>query len=268
MRRFRDYDPFAWLYNRYWASDFHRAVLPVLDRTVLAKLAPGAAILDLCCGDGRLAASLARRGFRVTGLDGSAQMLSFARRRAPETQFLLADAREFRLPRSFHAVLSLFDSLNHVMKTEDLEKVFGNVWRCLKPGGVFLFDLNSEQAYREMWSQTASTVDVNVVSVAKGSYSAERRIAICDITLMRLKNDLWSRSDFRMRQKLHPREAVLKSLKSAQFEACMHAASQLGMQGDLAYGRDFYIAKKEDRSQKTEDRILHRPPASGRKQTL
>lgn len=245
--RFRDYDPFAWLYTNYWASAFHRAVLPVLERVVLGSLPLGASVLDLCCGDGRLAAALEHRGFHVTGLDGSAQMLSFARRRASSARFLLADARDFRLPATFDAALSTFDSLNHVMKTEDLKKVFGNVWTCLKPGGSFVFDLNSEEAYKDMWAQTASTVDTHIVSVARGSYSPATRLAVCDITLLRVEDGIWKRSDFRMRQRWHRKETVIRSLRSAGFEACLQGADRLGMKGEMAYGRDFYIARKRTR---------------------
>ena len=135
VRRFSDYDPFAWLYHQHWGREFHAEILPVLDKLLLKRLRPKAAILDLCCGDGRLMHQLVRNGYRVTGLDGSESMLAFARQKIPRAEFLLADARSFRLPERFDAVISTFDSLNHIMKHEELRAVFDSVFAALRPDG-------------------------------------------------------------------------------------------------------------------------------------
>jgi len=136
MKRFRDYDPFAWLYANYWGHDYHDQILPVLDKLVLGSLPRRAQILDLCCGDGRLVRKLTRRGYRMTGLDGSELLLAYARQTSPKSEFLLADARSFHLPERFDTVLSTFDSLNHVMSLEELAQVFCNTHACLRPLGL------------------------------------------------------------------------------------------------------------------------------------
>ena len=56
----------------------------------LTRVPMGAAILDLGCGTGRpIAEDLIRRGYDVTGVDGSAQMLAIARRNLPGAQLIL-----------------------------------------------------------------------------------------------------------------------------------------------------------------------------------
>ena len=77
------YDPFAWLYNRHWKGRFHPVAMAVMEKILLPRLPDGARILDLCCGPGWLADVLSKRGYRVTGLDGSAEMLRYARENAP-----------------------------------------------------------------------------------------------------------------------------------------------------------------------------------------
>lgn len=245
MRRFKDYDPFAWLYSNYWGDEFHREAVPALDRLLLNRLPRRAEILDLCCGDGRFSRTLAQRGFRVTGLDGSEHMLSLAKQRAPKVDFHLGDARRFKFAPRFEAVISTFDSLNHVMETADLDKVFQNVFACLKPGGQFAFDLNREEAYKEFWSRPSMIVDKRVVSVARGRYDSQSGIAVCDVTLVRLVDGQWQRSDFRLSQRLHPVDQVLNSLVRVGFKAeRFDARSDLGMQGDIGAGRDFFLATK------------------------
>ena len=131
------------------------------------------------------------------------------------------------------------------MEPDDLKKVFENVFACLKPGGVFVFDLNREEAYMDLWSRTSTVVDKRAVAVARGVYDSSRKVAVCNVTLLRLENGQWRRSDFRLTQRLHMRDQVLVGLSEAGFDArVFDAARDLGMQGDVGAGRDFYLARK------------------------
>lgn len=245
MRRFADYDPFAWFYSNYWGEEFHREAIPVLDRLLLRELPRKAEILDLCCGDGRMMQTLVKRGYRVAGIDGSEHMLSVARLRVPKAELYLQDARRFKMRPRFDAVISTFDSLNHVMEIEELKQVFENVYACLKPGGRFVFDLNREEAYMDLWARTSTVVDKKVVGVARGVYESARKIATCDVTLLRLEGGEWKRSDFRLTQRLHQRDDVLRALKSTGFEArVFDAGRDLGMAADIGTGRDFFQATR------------------------
>ena len=82
MPIYSDYDPFAWVYNKYWGNEFTPRVFPILEQLVLRELPAGARVLDLCCGTGQLAGTLTALGYRVTGVDGSTEMLRFARENA------------------------------------------------------------------------------------------------------------------------------------------------------------------------------------------
>jgi SAM-dependent methyltransferase len=171
-------------------------------------------------------------------------MLTYARQRCPAVPFLLGDARDFELPARFHAVVSTFDSLNHVMTMQGLAQVLRCVHRCLRPGGRFVFDLNREEAYRDSWTKTGSIVSKDVVSVSHGVYLPEKRLAVCDITLLRKRNGGWERSDFQMQERFHPTKTVMSLLKTAGFDAEVRDASELGMRGEIGHGRDFFVARK------------------------
>ena len=219
--------------------------MPVLEKLVLRQLPRRACILDVCCGDGRITRELLRRGFRVTGLDGSESMLSYAKKRAPKAELLLLDARSFQMPARFDAAISTFDSLNHIMKAGELEAVFRNVWSALKPCGCFAFDLNREEAYQDLWQRTWSIIADDVVAVAKGTYDPLRQRARCEVTLFRLEEGSWRRFDFRLRQKDHPQEEVTAALERAGFSVDVYdAATDLGMDGETGQGRTFYLARK------------------------
>lgn len=109
-------------------------------------LAPEMRILDVCCGYGRHAIELARRGYRrVVGVDFSRPLLARAMRTAraeglPVT-FRLADVRRLPYRGSFDVALNLFTSFGYVAdEAADLAALRGMA-RALRPGGRLLMDL-------------------------------------------------------------------------------------------------------------------------------
>ena len=218
IERYSEYDPFAWLYQRQgWAEQFLPTALAVTERLVLAGLPAGASILDLCCGTGRLARVLADRGYRVTGLDGSAEMLRYARQNAPDVQFLLDDARTFVASERYDAVVSVFDSLNHILSLDELTDTFRCVSRALKPSCVFLFDVNMAPGFVTNWKGTFAIVEDDHVCVIGNSYDAAAQVARFEATLFRLDAGEWRRTDFALTQKAYSQPELTGALNAAGF---------------------------------------------------
>lgn len=240
---YSDYDSFAWFYNRYWGEEFSRPALSIFNTLLFPHLTPNCRVLDLCCGTGQLAAGLCARGYRVTGLDGSAAMLGIARENAPEAEFVRADARSFRLPGRFQAVVSAFDSLNHLMKPEELVRVFRNVHRVLDQNGIFLFDLNMEDE-SELFGQSLDMVTDDHVCLVRGIYDTETKLKRYDVTMFRLLAGIWQRSDVTLRQRYYDEPDVLAALVEAGFRKVQtyDARREFGM--TLSDGRMFYFARK------------------------
>ncbi len=127
-----DYNPIASFYRNHWCMHYHAGLLAMLDRLLLTRLAPGSRILDICCGTGTLARSLVNRGFAVTGIDASEEMLRYAVKEGPQAGFLAADVRAFHLPPVFDGALCTFDSLSYMIDDEDLERTLANVRAALR----------------------------------------------------------------------------------------------------------------------------------------
>lgn len=108
-------------------------------------LAPGAAVLDLCCGPGRHALELARRGYVVTGVDRTeryvAQAQAAAREQGLHAEFLQDDMRRFRRPEAFDAATNLFTAFGYFEDPDEDRQVLLNLHASLKPGGALLMDL-------------------------------------------------------------------------------------------------------------------------------
>jgi SAM-dependent methyltransferase len=218
MSTYSDYDPFAWFYNKHWGNQFAATALFVFEKLVLPKVPKNARILDLCCGTGQKTQILSERGYRVTGLDGSEEMLRFARENAPAVKFILEDARTFKLPADFDAAVSMFDSLNHVMTIDELTDVFRNVHNCLKTGGLFLFDMNMEAGYIANWQGYYGIIEDDHVCIFPNSYDSEKRIGAIDFTIFRLEDNYWQRSDFKLTQKCYSEKELLSALQSTGFD--------------------------------------------------
>lgn len=108
--------------------------------------------LDIGCGTGNSTAPFAARGVPVEGLDASREMLAVAAAKLPGTPFHLGDFASFSLPRRFALAYSVFDSLNNLLTDAAFTAACRNVARHLLPGGVFVFDANTELALRELWA--------------------------------------------------------------------------------------------------------------------
>ncbi len=212
--RYSDYDRFAWVYDRHWGSGERR--LPALERLMLRHLASDARILDLCCGTGHGTQVLLQRGYRVDGLDGSEEMIRFARDKAPEGNFIIEDVRTFKSPAMYDGVISLFDSLNHVMNLDELTLSFRNVHAALVGGGIFLFDLNMEQGYERRWRGSFGIVEDDYACVVRSGYSKEEKVGRFDATMFRFEKE-WRRSDVTLLQRCYSEEEVKSALGAAGF---------------------------------------------------
>ena len=85
---------------------------------LLLRLPAGGGVLDLGCGSGEpLAGFFIRKGFSVTGVDGSPRMVELCRARFPGMTWLAADMRGLALGRRFDAVLA-WDSFFHLSKAD------------------------------------------------------------------------------------------------------------------------------------------------------
>ena len=125
-------------------------------------------VCELGCGTGQMTRRLAAAGYEMIGIDLSAEMLDVARTMEYEMDleeseeidlensilYLQQDMREFELYGTVSAIISLCDSMNYITEEADLLQVFRLVNNYLDPGGLFLFDMNTEYKYKELMGNT------------------------------------------------------------------------------------------------------------------
>ena len=129
--------------NQSWTEDTENQVEFIIKALGLAG---GERILDLACGYGRHALALARRGFRVTGVDITPDYVEDAARNAARealpARFILSDIRDIAFEREFDAVLNLADgAIGYLENDEENLKIFDVIAKALVPGGKHFMDV-------------------------------------------------------------------------------------------------------------------------------
>lgn len=162
VRATQAYDVFSLFYDESYKSQRSNPLhwlAPILDR----PLADSLTICDLACGTGLLACELARIGKTVYAVDNHPGMLASARararklgRQAKRMRVIDSDIRQFDLKKKqllepVDLITCFFDSMNHLKHRADLAKVFRRAAAALRPGGWFVFDINTRKGVAHPW---------------------------------------------------------------------------------------------------------------------
>ncbi len=134
------YDSIAKEYDESRFNNSYGQFIDSQERRILDRLIPtadGTRRLEMACGTGRLT------NYATHGLDASAEMMSLARLRHPNVEFRQASAAETGFADNTFDVVYTFHLLMHLDEAT-IQQVFDEVWRILKPGGRFIFDIPSK----------------------------------------------------------------------------------------------------------------------------
>lgn len=145
----RPYQFLAKIYDCDW-GDYILDYLPLLKWFNQTYGLNGKSVLDAACGTGNLSLILNTMGAQVTGFDLAPEMLQLARTKCnPEfSRFIVQDMRTFDLGAAqFDFVFNTFDSINYLLEPEEIAAFFARVQLALRPGGIFVFDINTIHAF-------------------------------------------------------------------------------------------------------------------------
>lgn len=242
------YDEIAEMYHALWADWYLPAAMPALEKLFFTNVPKHARILDLCCGSGHVTKELVKRGYRVTGIDNSVELISLAKKELPGTDLRVQDATMLNLATRYDGVLSTFDSLNHILNPDDLQRVFEGVYRVLEPGGLFVFDMNLDEAYSLDLHAWSVDITERSVGMVRGQYDPASQHAYTELIWF-VKTDeesLWRRYGSVVEQRCYPQSDILLRLNRAGFRQVQAiAAKDAGVTSDLGFGRMFFLTRSQ-----------------------
>ena len=176
--------------------------------------------LDIGCGTGTLAILMAEAGWKAIGLDLSEAMLVQAKQKARDAsqavEFVQQDMRDFRIETPVNLVTSFYDTVNHLLFAEDLQSTLRGVARALLPGGLFVFDVNTEATFRQVWGGATHFIDAPKASmVYRTTYDAESRLAKGLVTGFLRRGDHYEKFEEEIIERYWPPEEIATHLEAA-----------------------------------------------------
>ena len=177
-------------------------------------------VLDLGCGTGTLTELMYNRGYDMIGVDLSESMLNIAMEKreasGAEILYLLQDMRELELYSTVGTVFSVCDSLNYILEEDELLEVFSLVNNYLFPGGIFVFDFNTEYKYRKVIGDTTIAENREDCSfIWENFYDPEDGINEYDLTIFVREGEFFRRFSETHYQRGYTVEQMTKLLERA-----------------------------------------------------
>lgn len=158
-------------------------------------------ILDLGCGTGNVTIPMAERGYDMIGLDRSEEMLEIAAEKSRglghEILFLHQDMTNFELYGTVDAMICALDGINYLTEDGQIADMLKLLHYYLNPGGLLIFDINTEYKFRHILADNSFVYDKDdVYCVWNNEYLADEKICCFDLNFF-LKNQdgTYSRHD-------------------------------------------------------------------------
>lgn len=207
-------------------------------------------VLDLACGTGSLSVLLAKHGYRVLGVDRSEEMLTVAAEKAMELEenqpfFVAQPMQRLRIPEPVDACVCALDSINYVTKPQDVQKAFRRVYESLRPGGLFVFDINTPYKLEGLDGQVFLDETEDSYCVWRAVYDKRHSLCRYGMDLFQQANDgLWERSFEEHVERAYTPEELSQWLTDAGFAQVERFANLRLEAPEADELRIFFAAKK------------------------
>ncbi len=188
----------------------HRASIPV--RTVL----------DLACGTGTLTELLARRGYEMIGVDGSAEMLMQAREKfvsfdGTAPLLLNQSMPALDLYGTVDAAVCSLDSINYLTRPRDVQRTFERLRLFIAPGGSFVFDVHGVGKMEALDGEVFLDEDEDVYCVWRTEYRKRAKMLDYFVDVFRREGETWERGFEEHHQRAYTVEELKEWLQNAGF---------------------------------------------------
>ncbi len=209
-------------------------------------------ILDLACGTGSLTVALAQRGYDMIGVDASSDMLAVAMQKTQELPamplFLCQRMEELDLYGTVDAAICALDSLNYLTSAAALRTAFARLRFFVRPGGLVIFDVNTEAKFRAMDGESYLRDEENHFCAWSAEYDENTRLCRMMMDIFDRDGALWARSSEEHIERAHSEEELHAALRDAGFRCLARWDALSFRDADAASQRVFWVAERGEQA--------------------
>lgn len=179
-------------------------------------------IVDLACGTGGVTNILAKRGYQVTGVDISEDMLASAREKARKSglrvPYICQNIINLELHHPVDAITCMCDGFNYILDKQDMKSAFIKIYSYLKPGGLLVFDISS---YYKLSSVLGNNImadtgeDISLIWYNK--FIKKDNTLEMNLTFFIKEGNYYKRSDETHLQKAYQQDEIIELLTECNF---------------------------------------------------
>lgn len=207
-------------------------------------------ILDLACGTGSITVPLAKRGYALTGLDLSSEMLALAQEKCDEAKVRIRLSEQnialFQAGSGFDAIICSFDGVNYLTSPRNVASCFACVGEALSDDGVFIFDVSTPYKYEHILADNAFVYEYDDLFLSWQNYF-DKKSGLCDFYLtffVKTEDGCWKRFDETQCQRKYTPARLEQMLTEAGLCIVKTAADIDGSPTREDSDRMFFICKK------------------------
>ncbi len=219
MSAYKELAPF---YDRLTEDVDHGAFLHFYEEVFKKYGCSPKSVLDLGCGTGSLTCLMAERGYDMTGVDASEDMLMEASAKGYSLEegnrplFLCQRMEELDLYGTVEAAVCCLDGLNYV-PGDVLGEVFSRLRLFIEPGGLFVFDVNTPYKLRSLDGQAFVDEDEDVFCVWRAELDEEADALCYGMDIFSRVGKRWERDFEEHVEYIHTVETLKDLLTAAEF---------------------------------------------------
>lgn len=243
------YDSFARVYDKLQDTDYNSFVNYYEEIFERFGIHPEL-VLDLACGTGNITVPMAKRGYDMIGVDISEEMLGIAADKARDAEcdilFLNQDMTEFELYGTVDAAVCALDGVNYLTLDGELEQLLALVKNYLNPGGLFIFDINSEHKLKNILGGNTFVYDEeDVYCVWSSDFDDED--SICGFNLdffIKGSNGMYERSEEYHEERAYSTDEIISAAEESGLEVVGCYADRSFDKPNDTSKRIFFVLKK------------------------